>query len=86
MQFVARLFLFTVLASVLWIAAAPQAHAAEFELRVIPLKHRLADDVIPVVHSLLAPGESVSGLDSRLIVRAAPRTFTQIERLLTESA
>jgi len=26
----------------------------------------------------------VSGMDSRLIVRATPRTFTQLERLLAE--
>jgi type II secretory pathway component GspD/PulD (secretin) len=77
-----RQFLFAFLASLFWIAAAPLSHAAESELRVIPLKHRLADEVVPVVRPLLAPGESVSGMDSRLIVRATPRTFAQIERLL----
>jgi len=80
-----RPFLFVFLASLFWIAAAaPLTHAAEPELRVIPLKHRLADEVIPVVRPLLAPGDSVSGMDSRLIVRATPRTFAQIERLLAE--
>jgi len=80
-----RPFLFAFLASLFWIAAAaPLTHAAEPELRVIPLKHRLADEVIPVVRPLLAPGDSVSGMDSRLIVRATPRTFAQIERLLAE--
>ena len=79
-----RQFLFSFLASLFWIMTAPLTHAAEPELRVIPLKHRLADEVVPVVRPLLAPGESVSGMDSRLIVRATPRTFVQIERLLTE--
>jgi len=79
-----RPFLFAFLASLFWIAPAPLTHAAESELRVIPLKHRLADEVVTVVRPLLAPGESVSGMDSRLIVRAAPRTFAQIEHLLTE--
>jgi type II secretory pathway component GspD/PulD (secretin) len=79
-----RLFLFAFLVSLFWMAAAPLTQAAEPELRVIPLKHRLADEVIPVVRPLLAPGESVSGMDSRLIVRATPRTFTQIEHLLSE--
>jgi len=79
-----RLFLFALLASLFWMAPAPLTQAAEPELRVIPLKHRLADEVVPVVRPLLAPGESVSGVDSRLIVRATPQTFTQIERLLTE--
>ena len=79
-----RPFLFALLASLSWMAPAPLTLAAEPELRVIPLRHRLADEVVPVVRPLLAPGESVSGMDSRLIVRAAPRTFAQIERVLAE--
>ena len=84
MSFFARQFLLTILASVPWITATSLTHAVEFELRVIPLKHRLADEVVPVVRPLLAPGESVNGVDSRLIVRAAPRTYAQIERMLSE--
>ena len=79
-----RLFLFAFLASLFWMAPAPLTQAAEPELRVISLKHRLADEMVPVVRLLLAPGESVNGLDSRLIVRAAPPTLVQIERLLAE--
>lgn len=79
-----RQFLFAFLAGLFWMAAAPLTLAADAELRVIPLKHRLADEVVPVVRPLLAPGESVSGMDSRLIVRAAPRTFAQIEHVLAE--
>ena len=79
-----RSFLFAFLASLFWMAAAPLTHAAEPELRVIPLKHRLADEVVPMVRPLLAPGESVNGLDSRLIVRAAAPTLVQVERLLAE--
>jgi type II secretory pathway component GspD/PulD (secretin) len=84
MKLITRQFLFTVFASMFWIAAAPLSQAADMELRVIPLKHRLADEVMPVVRPLLSTGESVSGLDSRLIVRAAPQTFAQIERMLAE--
>jgi Bacterial type II and III secretion system protein len=79
-----RQFLFAFLAGLFWMAPAPLTLAADAELRVIPLKHRLADEVVPVVRPLLAPGESVSGMDSRLIVRAAPRTFAQIEHVLAE--
>jgi len=75
---------FALLACLFWFAPAPPTHAMEPELRVIPLQHRLAEEVVPVVRPLLAPGESVSGMDSRLIVRAAPPTFAQIERLLAE--
>lgn len=84
MQSLVMRFLFAFLASLIWLTPAPLTHAVEPELRVIPLKHRLANEVVPVVRPLLAPGESVSGMDSRLILRAAPRTFAQVERLLGE--
>jgi type II secretory pathway component GspD/PulD (secretin) len=79
-----REFLLAVLVCLCTLVPTPLLHAAESELRVIPLKHRLADDVIPVVRPLLTAGESVSGMDSRLIIRAAPPTIAQIERLLVE--
>ena len=83
-QFFRQRFLFAALVCALWIAPAQQTHAAESELHVIALKHRLADEVVPLVRPLLAPGESVTGMDSRLIVRAAAHSFAQIERVLAE--
>jgi type II secretory pathway component GspD/PulD (secretin) len=77
-----RLFLLLAMAGALAIVSTPRTHATEPALHVIPLKHRLADEVVPAVRSLLAPGESVSGMDSRLVVRASSRTFAHIERLL----
>jgi len=79
-----RQILCAFLSGLFWIAPAMPTHAAEPELHVIPLKHRFADEVAPSVRPLLAPGESVSGMDSRLIVRATPRTLTQIERMLAD--
>jgi type II secretory pathway component GspD/PulD (secretin) len=60
------------------------ATAAEPELRVFTLKYRLAGEVIPVIRPLLARGESVSGVDAKLIVRAGAATTAQIEQLLAE--
>jgi hypothetical protein len=84
MESFVRQFLLAALASALWVASTPLSHAADPELRVIALKHRLAEEVVPVVRSLLAPGESVSGMDSRLIVRASSHSFAQVERVLAE--
>jgi len=84
MKYLARKFLVALLASLFCSASIPQARAAEPELHVIPLKHRFAEDVIPLLRPLLAPGESVSGVDSHLIVRATPRTIAQIERMLAD--
>lgn len=58
--------------------------AAEPEIQVIPLKHRMADEVVPALHPLMLPGESVTGMDTRLIVRASPATLAQIIRVLAE--
>lgn len=66
------------------ISPVPLTQASEPELRVLSLKHRLADEVAPLLRPLLAPGESVNSLDSRLIVRAAPPTHRQIENLLAK--
>lgn len=60
------------------------AYANTVEVHVIPLKHRLAEDVVPVLRPLLAPGESVNSMDNRLIVRATPATLTLIEKTLSE--
>lgn len=54
------------------------------ELRVISLRHRLAAELIPALEPLLGPGETVTGMDSRLIVRATPATLVQLERVIGE--
>jgi len=58
--------------------------AAEAEVQVIPLKHRMAGEVVPVLQPLMLPGESITGMDTRLIVRASPTTHAQIMRVLAE--
>lgn len=58
--------------------------AAEPEIQVIPLKHRVAGEVVPALLPLMLPDESVAGMDTRLIVRASPATLAQIMRVLAE--
>jgi type II secretory pathway component GspD/PulD (secretin) len=60
------------------------ARAAEPELRVITLRHRLPEELAPALRPLLGPGESVSSFNGKLIVRASPTTLAQIERALAE--
>lgn len=60
------------------------ARAAEPELRVITLRHRLPEELAPALRPLLGPGESVSSFNGKLIVRATPTTLAQIERALVE--
>jgi len=68
----------------IWLGLASIGNAAELELRVIPLKHRLGDEVVPILRPLLAPGESVNSIDSRLIVRASPRSLALIQHTVED--
>lgn len=52
------------------------------ELEVINLKHRSAEELIPIIRPLLDRDEMVSGMNYQLILRASPRNIEQIKRLL----
>jgi hypothetical protein len=54
------------------------------EARIIHLKHRPADEIIPLIRPLLGPEDALSGVDYRLIVRTSDRNLKEIERLLSQ--
>jgi hypothetical protein len=54
------------------------------EARIIQLKHRPADEIIPLIRPLLGPDDALSGMDYRLIVRTSDRNLKNIERLLAQ--
>lgn len=56
------------------------AHANELE--VINLKHRSAEELLPIIRPLLGEDEMVSGMNFQLIVRASTRNMAQIRQLL----
>ena len=49
------------------------------DLQVIELRHRLADEIIPIVTPLLEPGGVLTGADNQLLVRTSPGNFVQIQ-------
>jgi type II secretory pathway component GspD/PulD (secretin) len=55
---------------------------AQGSLEVIPLRHRTADQVIPVLRPLLEPGGALSGQYNQLIVRTSPGNLAQIRAVL----
>lgn len=57
---------------------------ADYALKIIPLKHRSAEELIPVIRPMLAPGENVGGLNYQLFVRASDKGVRDIESLLAE--
>lgn len=56
------------------------AHA--YELEIISLKHRSAEELLPVIQPLLGKDEMASGMNNQLILRASPHNTAQIKRLL----
>lgn len=54
------------------------------ELSIIPLRHRSADDLIPIIRPLLDAGDVVSGMNDQLILRTSEANLQQIKRLLID--
>lgn len=52
------------------------------ELEIIALKHRSAEEVLPLIRPLLEPDDVANGMDYQLILRTSPRTLAQIKQLL----
>lgn len=60
------------------------APASADEARVIPLKHRPAAEVMPLIRPLLGPDDVLSGTDFRLIIRTSDKNLKEVERLLAQ--
>lgn len=67
------------LSLLLFVAPAVLAQGA---LEVISLRHRTADQVIPVLRPLLEPGGALSGQSNQLFVRTSPANLAQIRAVL----
>jgi hypothetical protein len=60
------------------------AALADYPLKIIPLKHRSAEELIPVIRPMLGPGENVGGMQYQLFVRASDKRLSDIDLLLAE--
>ena len=54
------------------------------EARVLQLKHRPANEVMPLIRPLLGPDDALSGTDFRLIIRTSDRNLKEVERILAQ--
>lgn len=61
--------------------AAPAALRAQ-PVEVIELRHRTAEDLLPLLRPLVEPGGAISGQGSQLFVRATPAGVQQLRALL----
>ncbi len=58
------------------------ADAADTELRIIELKHRAAEEVLPIVTPMMQPGSMIGGHGFQLFVRTPDREFRELERIV----
>lgn len=58
--------------------------AAQDTAEVIPLRHRPAADLVPVLQSMLGSDGVVASLDSRLVVRATPEAMARVKALVRD--
>ena len=52
------------------------------EIEVIALQHRTAEQLIPTVRPLVAPGGAVTGMQSSLIIRSTRANIEDIKRIV----
>jgi hypothetical protein len=62
------------------VAVSASVHAQPIE--IIDLRHRTADDMLPLLRPLVEPGGALSGQGSQLFLRASPANVQQIRQLL----
>ncbi len=70
------------LGAVLILACMAAGHAQQNVLEVIQLKYRNADQIIPMLKPLLAPGGTISGMQNRVIVRTTPENLAELRKVL----
>lgn len=52
------------------------------EMEVVQLQHRSADEVLPLIRTLLADGEVANGMGDQLILSTSPEKLAQIKQIL----
>lgn len=58
------------------------AQAQQSVLEVIDLKYRSAEQIVPMLRPLLAPGGTISALQNRVIVRTTPQNLAELRKVL----
>jgi len=68
----------------LLVALASSTVYADYPIEVIELQSRPLEDVLPLVKPFIGPDGTVTGMGSRLVIKAAPDQVRDVKRLLAE--
>jgi type II secretory pathway component GspD/PulD (secretin) len=74
-----RVWLFAIL-----LVLAPGARAEELVLEVIPLHHRTAAEMLPLLQPFIVKEGIIKAADNKLIVRTSPANLTDLRKLIAE--
>lgn len=58
--------------------------AGQSEFRMITLKHRFAEDILPVVQPMVGKGGTANAMDNHLIIRTTPERLAAIQQVVSE--
>jgi type II secretory pathway component GspD/PulD (secretin) len=70
------------LSTLLALGADSLVHAQQTVLEVIDLKYRSAEQIVPILKALLAPGGTISALQNGLVVRTTPQNLAALRKVL----
>ena len=66
----------------IFLSMVATVQAQQTVLEVIELKYRSADQIVPMLKPLLAPGGTISALQNRVIVRTTPQNLAELRKVL----
>lgn len=56
--------------------------AADMVMEIVPLRHRLIDELLPTLRELVVEGGTVTGLNDQLIIRTTPENLADLKQVL----
>ena len=60
----------------------PTILAQAMTLEVIPLQHRMSDEVVQLLRPLVSPGGTITGMNNQLIIKTTPDNLAEIKKVL----
>ncbi|HEX7374761.1 MAG TPA: secretin N-terminal domain-containing protein [Steroidobacteraceae bacterium] len=63
-----------------WFAVLLATCAVAQDMQIIELRHRMADEILPILQPLVESGGVITGSDNLLIVRTSAHNFEQIQQ------
>jgi len=60
----------------------PCVQAENMTLEIIPLQHRMTDDVVHILRPLVTPGGTVTGMNNQLIIKTTPENLAELKTVI----